>query len=315
MSETAAAQAAAGRSAGAQSAMQVTGESCQVDTPNGRIAFDRRGAGPAVVLLHPLALAGQVWDEFGERLSEHFTVITPDARGHGRSSWDGAPFSTTDLADDLGALLDALGLETAHLVAMSMGGSVAMTFAGLHPERVGRMVLADTTAWYGANAVEVWEERARRAVLTPRVRQVSFQSDRWFTEMFRAKQPTKLQRVVRTFLATDSRAHAEASRAMGGLDARELLPEVTAPTLVLTGVEDYATPPEMGHYVADHVQDGQAVTLPALRHLSLIERPDLADAVSAHLQGKTEVALVALATTSTACACGGAGSPATEEVA
>ena len=288
------------------SAVRVAGEACQVDTPRGRIAFGRRGEGPAVVLLHPLALSGQVWDEFGERLSEHFTVISPDARGHGRSGWDGAPFSTTELAEDLGALLDALGVDTAHLVGMSMGGGTAMTFAGLHPERVGRMVLADTTAWYGPNAVEVWEERARRALLTPRVRQVSFQADRWFTEMFRAKQPTKLQLVVRRFLATDSRVHAEASRAMGGLDARELLPAVTAPTLVLTGVEDYATPPEMGHYLADHLQDGRAVILPSLRHLSLIERPDLAEAVGRHLQGEVEAAIAGLAATSPACSCGGA---------
>lgn len=305
--------------AAVQSALRVTDEAGQVDTPSqvvdtprGCIAFGRRGEGPAVVLLHPLALAGPVWDELAQRLSEHFTVITPDARGHGRSGWDGEPFSSTDLADDLGALLDALGVDTAHLVGMSMGGGTAMTFAGLHPERVGRMVLADTTAWYGPDAVEVWEERARRAALTPRVRQVSFQADRWFTETFRAKQPTKVQLVVRTFLATDSRAHAEASRAMGRLDARELLPAVTAPTLVLTGVEDYATPPEMGHYVADHVQDGRAVILPALRHLSLIERPDLAEAVRAHLQGEPEGALDSISGTSTACSCGGAATPAAE---
>jgi 3-oxoadipate enol-lactonase len=301
--------------AAAHSAMAAIGESRTVDTPRGRMAFGRRGEGPAVVLLHPLALAGEVWDEFGERLSAHFTVISPDARGHGRSSWDGAPFSATDLADDLGALLDALGVDTAHLVGMSMGGGIAMTFAGLHPERVGRIVLADTTAWYGPDAVDVWKERARRAVLTPRVRQVPFQADRWFTETLRAKQPAQLQRVVRTFLATDSRVHAEASRFMGGFDARELLPAVTAPTLALTGAEDYATPPEMGRYLADHVQDGKAVILQALRHLSLIERPDLAYAVREHLQGKTDAAIAALATTPTVCPCGGAASPATEEVA
>lgn len=301
--------------AAAQFATPVTGESRSVDTPRGPIAFGRCGEGPAVVLLHPLALSGQVWDQFGARLSAHFTVISPDARGHGHSGWDGAPFSATDLADDLGALLDALGIDTTHLVGMSMGGGIAMTYAGLHPERVGRIVLADTTAWYGPNAVEVWEERARRAVLTPRVRQVSFQSDRWFTESFRAQQPAQLLRVVRTFLATDSRAHAEASRFMGRLDARDVLPTVTAPTLVLTGVEDYATPPEMGLYLADHVQDGKAVILPALRHLSLIERPDLADAVREHLQGETEAAIASLAATPTVCPCRGPVSPATEEVA
>jgi 3-oxoadipate enol-lactonase len=63
------------------------------------------------------------------------------------------------------------------------------------------------------------------------------------------------------------------------------VPAITASTLSLTGSEDYATPPEMGRYVADHVQHGRSLTLPGLRHLSLIERPALADLVRAHLEG------------------------------
>jgi len=70
--------------AGVQAAVSSTGGSGEGDTPRGRISFGRRGEGPAVVLLHPLALAGNVWDEVGERLSAQFTAISPDARGHGR---------------------------------------------------------------------------------------------------------------------------------------------------------------------------------------------------------------------------------------
>jgi hypothetical protein len=83
-------------------------------------------------------------------------------------------------------------------------------------------------------------------------------------------------------------------------------------------VEDYATPPEMGHYLADHVQNGKAVILPALRHLSLIERPDLAHAVRQHLQGEPEAAIAAIAANAakpTVCTCRATESPATEEVA
>lgn len=262
-----------------------TGDPQHVDGPSGRLAFRRRGTGKPLVLLHPLALAGDVWDPFAERLSGHFDVIAPDARGHGESAWDGKPFSMDDLAQDVLALLDALDLSSVHLLGMSMGGSVAIVFAGRHPDRVDRLVLADTTAWYGEQAVEAWKERAERAMAAPRPRQVPFQVDRWFTEQFRAVDPDSVRRVANIFLGTGSAVHAQASLAMGELDARALVPAITAPTLSLTGSEDYATPPEMGRYVAEHVQDGRSLTLPGLRHLSLIERPALADLVRAHLEG------------------------------
>jgi 3-oxoadipate enol-lactonase len=255
------------------------------DGPSGRISYQRQGAGAPVLLLHPLALAGRVWAPVAERLAPRYDVITPDARGHGASEWDGNPFTMEDLADDVIALLDALGLEKASLVGMSMGGSVAINVAGRYPDRVQSLVLADTTAWYGEGAVGTWNERADRVLDTSRAEQIQFQVDRWFTDRFRQVKPEEVQRVVAIFLATDSAAHAQACRAMGAMDSRELLPQVTAPTLAFAGEEDYATPPAMGQYAAEHVQDGMALTLPALRHLSMVECPELADLVTAHVEG------------------------------
>lgn len=244
------------------------------------LSYRRYGQGEPVVLLHPLALSGSVWGEFADRLSADADVIAPDARGHGNSPWDGLAFSIDDLADDLRRLLDALDIAEAHLAGLSMGGSTAVTFAGRHPDRVRSLFLADTTAWYGPDAPTKWAERAANAVNTPREQQLTFQLDRWFTEHFRRRGESAVDRVVDAFLATDGAAHGEACRALGGLDARPLLEKITAPTLVLTGVEDYATPPAMGAAIADHVKTGRAEVLPGLRHLSLIEKPDLAGRVT-----------------------------------
>lgn len=281
-------------------AVPFVGELVTIDGPSGPISFRRFGDGAPVVLLHPLALSSQVWGSFGERLAERFDVIAPDARGHGDSGWAGEPFTALDLADDVEALLDGLGLQSAHLVGMSMGGSVAIVFAGSRPERVQRLVVADSTAWYGDQAPAVWAERAGRAVATPRPQLVPFQVDRWFTEPFRAHSPDEVRRVVDIFLRTDSLAHAQASRALGGLDARELAPAITAPTLVLTGEQDYATPPDMGRYVADSVRDGRSIVLKDLRHLSLLEAPGLASVVAAHLTGEP---LPELSAVPTFCGC------------
>lgn len=256
-----------------------------VDGRSGRIAYRRRGSGPTVVLLHPLALSGQVWDPVVDQLAAHFDVLAPDARGHGDSGWDGAEFGVDELADDVAALLDGVRLRTAHLVGMSMGGSIAITAAARHPDRVDRLVVADGTAWYGENAPATWAERAERVRTTTRAAQIPFQVDRWFTEPFRRTHPAEVNRVVRIFLATDSAAHAQACLALGHLDARDQLASITAPTLAFAGEEDYATPPEMAAYLAEHVPTGTALTLPGLRHMSLVERPALAGLVRAHLDG------------------------------
>jgi 3-oxoadipate enol-lactonase len=261
-----------------------------VDGSTQRIAYRRSGEGPPVVLLHPLALSGAIWGPFAETLSERFDVVAPDARGCGESGWDRKPFGITDLADDVAALLDGLDLTAAAFVGLSMGGSTALAFAGRHPERVTRLTLADTTAWYGPDAPQTWEQRAEGVLAKPRVRQVPFQVERWFTDSFRQRRPDVVNRIVEVFLRTDSAAHAEACRALGHMDSRELLPEIAAPTLVMTGVEDYATPPDMGSAIAAGVQHGTMRTLDGLRHLSLIEAPALAADVAAHLDTAEVVA-------------------------
>ena len=247
-----------------------------IDGARHRIAYRRAGRGHPLVLLHPLALSGQAWGGYAGRLASSFEVITPDARGHGNSGWDGQPFGLTDLGDDVAALLDGLGIASAFVTGMSMGGSTAVNFAGRYPARVDGLVLADTTAWYGDNATATWAARAEGVVATPRGQQVTFQADRWFTEEFRQRNPDEVSRVAGIFLRTDSRAHAAACRALGTMDSRDLLPGITAPTLVITGEEDYATPPAMGQAIADGVARGSAQVLPSLRHLSLIEAPGLA---------------------------------------
>ena len=227
----------------------------------------------AVVLLHPLALAGAVWAPVAAELSGDFPVVTPDLHGP-----RGNPWSTLDeAADQVAAQLP----QPVHLVGMSMGGAVAMILAARHPDRVRSLTLADTTAWYGPDAPAVWAKRAEQAARYPREPQLDFQQKRWFTEEFRAARPDEVDRVCRIFLRTSGAAHAGAARAMGELDARPLLAAIAVPTLVLVGAEDYATPPVMAERLAAGIPGADLHILPGLRHLSLIERPQLASAIRA----------------------------------
>jgi 3-oxoadipate enol-lactonase len=255
----------------------------RVTTPRLTIHAEAAGQGEPLVLLHSLAMDGRIWQPLMDRLGTRFRCWSLDARGHGRTSWDGQPFTVTDLADDLLAAVDALELERPHVLGLSMGGSTALTFAGRYPDRVDGLVLADTTAWYGPDAPAQWEQRAEAASTRPRADLLGFQLERWFTGDFRGRDPGEVDRISGIFLGCDARAHAAACRALGGMDSRPLLPAIRARTMVLAGEEDYATPPAMARAIAAAVPGAGLRLVPGARHMSLIEMPGLADDIAAHL--------------------------------
>jgi 3-oxoadipate enol-lactonase len=256
----------------------------RVETERGGFTVHCTASGrPPVVLLHALALAGDLWDPLARYLGAGHDLFAPDARGHGASDWDGGPFTVADLAEDVASIVEALDVGPVDVVGLSMGGSTALELAASHPEFVRRLVLADTTACYGPQRVEQWAERARRAEEVPREKQVDFQHDRWFTPSFRERKPAEVARVSRIFTATDSRAHAAACHALGGLDATDRLGDIKARTLVLVGDEDYATPPEMAERIAENIPDARLEVLSGTRHLSLVERCDIWPTIAEHL--------------------------------
>ncbi|HEX8693713.1 MAG TPA: alpha/beta fold hydrolase [Longimicrobium sp.] len=110
----------------------------RVAVEGGELYYESRGSGPAVVLLHGGGLDHTSWDPQVDPLSRAFRVIRYDARGHGRSTPPTGPFS---MADDLGRVLDHLGVRRAHLVGLSMGAGAAYGFAARHPERVETLTL------------------------------------------------------------------------------------------------------------------------------------------------------------------------------
>jgi 3-oxoadipate enol-lactonase len=237
---------------------------------------------PVVVLSNSLGADRAMWDPQVPALAERFRVITYDTRGHGSSPVPDGPYALDDLVDDLVALLDRLRVRRAHVVGLSLGGMTAMRLAAREPGRVGRLAVLCTSALIGAR--EMWTERARTArtqgtgTLAPTV------VSRWFTPGFREQHPDVVARMEAMIAGTPDEGYAGCAEAVGGMDLTADLPAIAAPTLVISGAEDPATPPEHQWAIVDGIPGADLFTVSPGAHLANVEQPlRVTGALLAHL--------------------------------
>jgi 3-oxoadipate enol-lactonase len=244
------------------------------------VGYDDRGRGAAVVLLHPFPFGRDVWSGVVAVLAARFRVVSVDARGFGESSLratyptpgSSAPYALTDLADDLAALLDALALERAALVGLSMGGYTALAFAARHARRLSALVLADTRA--AADSPEVRDKR-ERALMTVHSRGPAAYLDESLGPLLSPGASPALRAQVR------AQAESKADTLVAGIEALRDRPDRTAelpliacPTLALCGSEDGVTPPAEMRRLSKAVPGARYVELPGAGHLSHLEAPE-----------------------------------------
>jgi 3-oxoadipate enol-lactonase len=225
-------------------------------------------------LVHSLAMDGSFWDRVVPYLKEAGDVLVYDCRGHGRS---GKPKGSQPIerhADDLADLLDTIGWQQAVVAGASMGGCISLAFAARYPDRVSGLGLIDTTAWYGPNAPQQWEERGQKGAREGMAALVPFQLDRWVSEAFRKQHPDVVEHAVAVFLASDPEAYLETCRMLGAADLR-VLPSFAFPTRIVVGAEDYATPVAMAEATRDLIPGATLTVLDKVRHLTPLEAPDL----------------------------------------
>jgi 3-oxoadipate enol-lactonase len=206
------------------------------------------------------------------RLSENLRVVRYDHRGHGGSPVPAGPYRIDDLGRDVLHLLDRLELERVAFCGVSLGGMVGLWLAANAPERVDRLVACGSAA-----RMPRPEDYAARARL---VRQQGMAAvadaviGRWFTPAFGARRPDVVAWIRSLLLATQPEGYAGACEALASMDLREDLPRIGAPTLLIAGAEDPATPPELSYEIARRVTSAQVVVIPAASHLAAVEQPE-----------------------------------------
>jgi 3-oxoadipate enol-lactonase len=226
---------------------------------------------PALLLSHSLGCDLGMWDPQLSALSGRFRVVRYDARGHGRSSVVPGPCPMDDLGRDVLALLDALNLERVHFCGLSMGGMVGMWLGAHAPERIDRLVLCNTAARMGPPGP--WNERieaVRKAGMEAIVPGVL---ERWFTPAFRARMPEVVEHARRMLLSTPAEGYLACCAAIRDQDQLSALPSIRARTLVISGLQDPATPPAAGRAIAAAIRGARSVELDTA-HLSNLEAPE-----------------------------------------
>jgi 3-oxoadipate enol-lactonase len=267
-------------------------ESGTAQTKDGtRIAytvFGDKNARQRYALIHSVAMDRAFWRPVAERLAGKAAVVIYDARGHGESGKPPGPYTVELFAEDLDNLLEHLGWDKAVVAGASMGGMVALAFAGLFADRTAALGLIDTTAWYGPDAPKNWAARADQAVRQGLQSLVGFQTTRWFGDEFRAKNPQVMQACVDVFLKNDVPAYVEACRMLGKADNRWALSTLTMPVAVVVGEEDYAAPPAMAEAMHQAVKGSTYTVLPKARHLTPLEVPDIIAAELERLMARAQ---------------------------
>ena len=232
---------------------------------------DGAPSAPSLILGPSLGTSLAVWDPQVPALARTHHVIRYDLPGHGGSpaSLLRAGATVADLGRLVLALADSLGVDRFAYAGISLGGAVGTWLAVHHPDRVDSLALICTSARFGEPAG--WHERAAlvRAKGTDPVADSA--ATRWFTEGF-AGEPAA-EALVADMRAADPEAYAACCDAIAGFNLRAELPGVSAPTLVVAGRQDPATPPSHGRELADGIPGASLTEVAHAAHLANVERP------------------------------------------
>lgn len=228
-------------------------------------------SGPAVVLIHALGLDRRMWDLVMPGLSAGRRVFAYDVRGHGSAAGAPVPGAMTDTGADLLFVLDALGLDRAHVVGLSYGGGIAQAAAVTAPDRFASLSLLATTD----HPFDAFEGRAVAAEKEGMAAQVIPSLTRWFTPSALAVNAWGVRYARECVLRGDATDWSGAWRAFRNFDVQEGLSRLDLPVLVLAGELDASTTPAIMSEIVNRIPGARYRELPGAPHMQSLETPDL----------------------------------------
>jgi 3-oxoadipate enol-lactonase len=240
----------------------------QVDDLRLHYRTDGDPANPCLVLSNSLGTDLSMWRPQAEALARDFHVVRYDTRGHGQSGRGAGPVTPERLGRDVIGLLDALAIPRAHFCGISMGGMTGQWLAIHQPQRLIKLVLANTAARIGT--ADSWHARADHVRREGLAGVADGAASRWFTAAFIAREPHTVANMIGRLREQDSEGYAACCAALALADLRGDLGSVLVPTLAIAGEYDPVTTVNDGQWLVDTLPDATLAVL-AASHISNIE--------------------------------------------
>jgi 3-oxoadipate enol-lactonase len=233
------------------------------------VSVEGRQAGPTLMLSNSLGTTMQMWEPQMKALTQVFRVIRYDRRGHGKSGVPPGPYSMERFGRDVLAILDDLNIDKVHWCGLSMGGMVGQWLGANAPERMGKIILANTACYYPdpsnwLNRIKLVQDGGMAAIADPVIAA-------WLTADFREREPQITANMKAMLLASPVQGYVACCEALSTLDQRELLPNIKSPTLVIAGRHDVATPIAAGELIRSKIP-GASLTILDAAHISNVEQ-------------------------------------------
>src|ERR1700751_4358519 len=233
------------------------------------VSVEGREGGPTLMLSNSLGCTLQMWEPQMKAFTQLFRVIRYDRRGHGKAGVPPGPYSMERFGRDVLAILDDLNIDKVHWCGLSMGGMVGQWLAANAPERLGKLVLANTACYYPdptnwLNRIKAVKEGGIAAVADTVIAG-------WLTQDFREREPETAARMKAMLLGNPGQGYLACCEALSTLDQRALLPRIKSPTLVIAGKQDMATPVSAGEMIRSGIP-GASMTLLDAAHISNVEQ-------------------------------------------
>ena len=233
--------------------------------------------GQVVCFTHSLASDGGMWaEQLPPLLAGGYRVLRLDMRGHGGSDPVAGGYTMAQLADDVAAALDFLGIPRVQFIGLSIGGMLGQAFAIAHGQRLVSAMLCDTSPQTMAGAEAAWAPRIEAVKKANSLMPLADPTmERWFTDAYKPRNPGRWKQIHATIAGTTPAGYLGCAAAILNFDFVPKLPSVKVPTLVVCGANDEGTPPAGNKRIAELIPGGRYEEIADARHFPNVERADV----------------------------------------
>lgn len=226
---------------------------------------------PVLVFVNSLGTDSRIWHHELPKLTDHYTVLTYDKRGHGLSDLANPPYSIADHVADLAGLLDHLGLSQVIVCGLSVGGLIGQGLYAKRPDLVKALILSNTAHKIG-NA-ETWNNRIAAVDQNGIGSILDAIMERWFTEPFRKPENPAYRAYCNMLVRQPATGYSGTCAAIRDADFTEDAKKIAIPVLCIAGQQDGSTPPELVKSLADLIPGARYEILEDAAHIPCVEAP------------------------------------------